>query len=132
MPWQAIGPLALACSATLAGCSAPASDRLSAADAVRWIRQACGLSLNAAPLLKEGRWRSSSGTQGWATWVDGIIVLPAAEVPDALHALREDRGLNLRGASDTRYSFQSPDGGAQERECELDTGTRQLYFRYVE
>jgi len=64
--------------------------------------------------------------------VDGIVVLLEADVPKVLDVLRGDAGLNLRGASTSRYSFESPDGRAQERECELDTGTRQLYFHYAE
>ena len=74
----------------------------------------------------------SSAPQGRATSVDGRVVLPEAEVPKVLDTLRREAGLNLRGASDTRYSYQSPDGRPQERECELDTSTRQLYFHYAE
>ena len=73
----------------------------------------------------------SSVAQGRAVWVDGIVLLPDADVPKVLDTLRRDAKLNLRGASATRYSFQSPDGRPQERECELDTSTRQLYFHYA-
>ena len=124
--------MAFVCGTTLAACSSGAPDPLSSTDAARWLRKACGVSLSAPPVLKESRLMHSSASQGWATRVDGTVVLLEADVPTVLDTLRREAGLNLRGASNTRYSYQSPDGRPQERECELDTSTRQLYFHYAE
>lgn len=129
---SASGLIAFVGGMALAACSSSAPDSLKSADAARWLQKACGVSLNAPPVLKESRLKHSSPPQGWATSVDGIVVLLEADVPKVLDTLRREAGLNLRGASDTRYSYQSPDGRPQERECELDTSTRQLYFHYAE
>jgi hypothetical protein len=128
---RAIWPIAFVVGTALGACSSTAPHPLSPTDAAGWLQKACGVSLSAPPLLKEGRLMHSSASQGRVTWVDGIVVLLEADVPKVLNTLRRDAGLNLRGASDTRYSFQSPDGRPQERECELDTSTRQLYFHYA-
>jgi hypothetical protein len=88
--------------------------------------------LRAPAVQKQSGQTHSSPQQGRATWVEGTVVLAEDDVATALATLRKDNGLNLRGASATRYSFQSPDGRAQVRECELDTGTRELYFLYAE
>jgi hypothetical protein len=117
---------------TLGACSAGAPDPLSTADAAGWLQRACGVSLSAPPVLKDGKLMHSSGSPGSPIRVDGIVMLLEADVPKVLDTLRNEAGLNLRGASDTRYSYQSPDGRPQERECELDTSTRQLYFHYAE
>jgi len=129
---RAIWPIAFVCGTTLGACSSGAPDRLSATDAARWLQKACGVSLSAPPVLKEGKLVHSSAGQGRATSVEGIVVLLEADLPKVLDTLRRETGLNLRGASDTRYSYQSPDERPQERECELDTSTRQLYFHYAE
>lgn len=98
----------------------------------RWLQKACGV-VTAAPLvIKESRVTHAPAGQKWTSWALGTVVLSQDDVPKALATLRSEKGLNLRGASATRYSFQSPDGRPQERECELDTGTRELYFSYVE
>lgn len=117
---------------TLGACSSTAPDPLKSTDAAGWLQKACGVASSTPPVLKEGRLKYAPAPQGRAMSVDGIVVLLEADVPKVLDVLRGDAGLNLRGASTSRYSFESPDGRAQERECELDTGTRQLYFHYAE
>lgn len=117
---------------TLAACSTSAPDPLSSTDTAGWLQKACGVSLSAAPVLKDGKLMHWSASPGSPVRVDGIVMLLEADVPKVLDKLRNEAGLNLRGASDTRYSFQSPDGRPQERECELDTSARQLYFHYAE
>jgi hypothetical protein len=117
---------------TLGACSASAPDPLGSTDIAGWLHKACGVSLSAPPILKDGKLMHSSTSPGSPIRVDGIVILLEADVPKVLDALRNEAGLNLRGSSDTRYSYQSPDGRPQERECELDTNTRQLYFHYAE
>lgn len=123
---------ALFVGVTLGACSPATPDPLSATDAARWLKKACGVELSAPLQLQRSRLVKASAAQGWTTWVDGTVTLPEAEVPKVLDTLQHDTGLNLRGASNTHYSFQAPDGRPQERECELDTTTRQLYFLYSE
>ena len=124
--------LVLCLGAALQACSSTTADALSSADAARWLQKACGVALSAPPVLKEGKWLKAATQPGWANSVDGTVLLREDDVPKVLESLRREAGLNLRGASRTHYSYQSPDGRPQERECELDTVARQLYFRYTE
>jgi hypothetical protein len=123
---------ALLSGISLCACSSRGTEAPKIGATSMWLRKACGVVLSAPPTRKAGAPARSLPPQGWTTWVEGTIVLAQSEVSTVLDALRKDKGLNLRGASATRYSFQSPDGRAVERECELDTGTRVLYFRYAE
>lgn len=113
-------------------CSSPGTEPLGVADTAQWLQKACGVIPSTPVVQKESGQTRSSPQQGRKIWVEGTIVLAQVDVSAALAVLRKDKGLNLRGASATRYSFQSPDGRAQVRECELDTGTRELYFLYAE
>ena len=117
---------------SLCACSSPVTESPTIADTAKWLQKACGVVLSTPAMQKEGRPSHSSPPRGWTAWVEGTIVLTPGDVSTVLEILRREKGLNLRGASATRYSFQSPDGRPQERECELDTGTRELYFRYAE
>ena len=113
-------------------CSSPSPEPIGVADTAAWLQKACGVALSSPAVQKNSGQTRSSPQQGRTTWVEGTVVLAEADVSTALAILRKDNGLNLRGASATRYSFQSPDGRARVRECELDTGTRELYFLYAE
>ena len=113
-------------------CSSPSPEPISVTDTATWLQKACGVVLRTPAVQKESGQTHSSPQQGRTTWVEGTVVLAEDDVATALATLRKDNGLNLRGASATRYSFQSPDGKPQVRECELDTGTRELYFLYAE
>ena len=113
-------------------CSSPSPEPIGVADTATWLQKACGVVLSSPAVQKDSGQTHSSPQQGRTTWVEGTVILAEADVSTALAILRKDNALNLRGASATRYSFQSPDGRAQVRECELDTGTRELYFLYAE
>jgi hypothetical protein len=117
---------------SLCACSSPGTGPVGVADTAQWLQKACGVVPSAPVIQKAGGQTHSSPQQGRTTWVEGTVVLTQDDASMALATLRKDKGLNLRGASATRYSFQSPDGRTQVRECELDTGTRELYFLYAE
>jgi len=114
-------PLLAACGPRPAATPTPAEIR-------QRLEQACGIHLAELPeVRKSSRVRGAPG-KGWSDSVSATIVLPAAEAPAAIEALRRNRTLQRRGESDSRYSYESVPGVLPETSCELDTAQHLLYF----
>jgi hypothetical protein len=127
-------PFALACALALAlsACNAVSDDKLSLDDARHWLQETCGVQLARPLQLVGGNWLKASGSQGWHVRVTANLHIESDEVEGAVRQLRDNKGLNQRGATATHYSFESPTSDHAERACEIDAPTGRFYFQYVD
>ena len=114
----------------MAACNSAVTDKLTQADAARWLQRTCGLVFNVPPLVISGSASFTSAPHGVANFVSGTIAIHLDEVTSITAALKRNVALTQASVGNATLHFESAATTIEHRTCDLDPAKGTLFFEY--
>ena len=106
------------------------NENLTPAEASRWLRTACGVTLSNSPEVLEGSVGTSHTVGSPYRHIHGVIAVPEADISPTVDSLKATKSLHEVETSDTTIRFESFPGAKWTMYCAVDPKLKTISFNY--
>lgn len=106
------------------------NENLTPAEASRWLRTVCGVTLSNSPEVLEGSIGTSHAVGSPYRHIYGVIAVPEADISATVDSLKATKSLHGVDTSDVTVRFESFPGAKWTTSCVVDPTLKTISFNY--